>query len=116
MRFAVFALRPRLDADFLIFSYIRLFFAPFTPRGGIARSFAGQQTQESCKVPASAPAGLRRGRLWSGRGELVQVQSPRPCANANGAERASKCERSAVSQSGCRVPDDAPMRTERSEH
>src|SRR3982750_267877 len=38
MRFAVFALRPRPFADFLIFSYIRLFFAPFTPRGGIGVS------------------------------------------------------------------------------
>jgi hypothetical protein len=35
IRFAVFALRPRPVADFLIFSYIRLFFAPFTPLGGI---------------------------------------------------------------------------------
>src|SRR3954468_532232 len=35
MRFAVFALRPRPFADFLILSYIRLFLAPFTPRGGM---------------------------------------------------------------------------------
>src|SRR4029078_3416046 len=35
IRLAVLALRPWLFADFLIFSYIRLFFAPFTPRGGM---------------------------------------------------------------------------------
>src|SRR4051812_9803042 len=38
MRFAVFALRPRPFADFLILSYIRLFLAPFTPRGGMVVS------------------------------------------------------------------------------
>jgi len=42
IRFAVLALRPRPAADFLIFSYILLFLAPFTPRGGIKVLLAWQ--------------------------------------------------------------------------
>src|SRR5439155_16091546 len=44
IRFADLALRPPFDSDSLMCSYIRLFLAPFTPRGGMCRTSRGPES------------------------------------------------------------------------
>src|SRR5262245_37734237 len=63
MRVAVLVLRPRLFADFLIFSYIRWFLAPFTPRGGMMKP-----PQRGTSKNAAAERGSRSRRARSADG------------------------------------------------
>jgi hypothetical protein len=81
IRFAVFALRPRPFADFLIFSYIRLFFAPFTPRGGIQTS--NRHSMEQSIAPRTYRHFNRQSALQSPIGNRQSAIANRQSAIAN---------------------------------